>query len=391
MNRILITTLVILLGSATTLRAADDKAEGIAWHDDFDKAMALAAKDGKPLIAYFTFDTCFWCKKLEKACYFDADVVKQSKNFVWVKVDRDKTPEIPKEFNVSAYPSLLTLGTKKENIYRFQGFHEKPEFTAQLDKAQKRYDLYKNGKDWDGKESRPAKITEEGTIETIKAASSDVATGIVSLGDFLWVAHMSKTGATRLYKLDAKGKIDATYELKEYLNGLCTDGKDLYGVSSSWTAGGPIVRIDPATGKVAATIVTEANKKNKHYGANGIAWRDGKLYVLEGLNGVINEVDPKDGTVGQEINLKTPWLVGLAFDGKHFVVGSKTHLMFFDPEKNELVRKVAVNYPLRGIGVKDDAYYLMEQPTFGFGRKHETIQIWPKETVVYKLTLGKKD
>ena len=30
---------------------------GIAWERDLDAAKAAAAKDGKPVVAYFTFDT----------------------------------------------------------------------------------------------------------------------------------------------------------------------------------------------------------------------------------------------------------------------------------------------------------------------------------------------
>ena len=61
--------------------------------------------------------------------------------------------------------------------------------------------------------------------------------------------------------------------------------------------------------------------------------------------------------------------------------------MEFDTESGKLIRKTASNYPLRNVAYDDDQILLMEQPVFGFGPKHERIQVWPQKTVIYRLTL----
>ena len=73
-----------------------------------------------------------WCERLEEEAFTKAAVVARSKRFVWLLVNRDRTPEVPKRFNVSAYPTLLTLGDGLEKIHRFQGFRKAAEVLAEL-------------------------------------------------------------------------------------------------------------------------------------------------------------------------------------------------------------------------------------------------------------------
>lgn len=374
--------LSLLLILATTAAAAADekKAPAIQWAADLEAAMKQSAKDGRPVIAYFTFNACVWCKRLEKACFYDPDVVKLSRQFIWVKVNRDNTPEIPKRLNVFAYPSLLTLGKESENVYRFQSYQLPPEFIGNLKQALKRYDLYKQGKDWMLPPQRPESIIADRRIELLTAPTDDVPGGIASMNDVIWVAQ------GELYKLDAvSGKVLAKHSLPASVGDLCTDGKMLYAVTYGWTAGRPIYVIDPSTGKVTREIITEANKKNRSHGAKGIAWRDGRLYVLSGMVGKVFAVNIDTGAILDETQLEGRWLAGLDFQGDTIITGGREHLWRFEAKTGKLVRKIACNYPLRNVAAGVDSVLLMEQPIFGFGRKHERIQVWPQETKIYRV------
>jgi len=306
-----------------------------------------------------------------------------SRKFIWVLVDRDKTPELPKKWNVSAYPSLIVLGAKQEKVHRWSGFLEPKPFLAQLEEGLRRYALYKDGKEWDTPTARPEKLCDEGTIETIKAPGDDVPSGLVVIGGNLLVAQGGKINVLVL----KTGTWGRPLPLAEGIVALATDGKALWGAHYGWTAGKPIYELDPVSAETSREIVTEANKANSSMGTNGLAWRDGKLLVFEGMRGRISEVDPKTGEVARTIETKQTWLGGLAFDGKQFVSSSKTHLLFFDADSGELKRKVAVNYPIRSIAAHDGALWIMEQPVFGFDKDNRPVRVWPKETVIYKLTL----
>lgn len=148
--------------------------------------------------------------------------------------------------------------------------------------------------------------------------------------------------------------------------------------------------IDPRTGKTIRTIVTAANQEKKVHSTRGIAWRGGKLYVLSGMSGVLHEVDPHTGAVTREINSAEKRLCGLDFDGRHFMAGTRTHLVLLDPKSGEVVKKVPVSYSLRNVAFHQGAFYLLEQPIFGFDKQHQRIRVWPKQTVIHKLTLERE-
>ena len=105
------------------------------------------------------------------------------------------------------------------------------------------------------------------------------------------------------------------------------------------------------------------------------------------MRGVLSEVDPETGAVTRTVQAEARWLSCLAFDGTHFVAGSREALFWIDPETGKTVRKVPVHYPVRAVAFHGGAYYLMEQPVFGNDVKHERVRVWPKRTLVYKLTL----
>ena len=375
--------LVLLLLVVICPKARADETQeskpSIDWVKDFETATTMSAKDGRPVIAYFTFNACVWCKRLEKACFDDPKVVQISEEFIWVKVNRDDTPDIPKRLNVSAYPSLLTLGKDQENIFRFQSYQEPPEFIGNLHAALHRYGLYKEGKDWMLPPKRPDRVVDQGLVNLIKAPSDVVPGGLTVLENSVWVAQ------GELFQIDVKtGRVAAKYPLPSSVGDLCTDGKQLFAVTYGWTAGKPIYVIDPTNGKVVREIVTESNKKNGSHGAKGIAWHNDRLHVLSGMVGKVFEIDSDSGEIVGETQLEGTWLSGLDFHRGNWITGGRTHLWEFDFKTGKVLHKVTANYPLRNIAAHADDVLMMEQPIFGFGRQHQRIQVWPQETLIYR-------
>jgi hypothetical protein len=308
-----------------------------------------------------------------------------SRKFIWVLVDRDQTPELPKKFSVSAYPSLLVLGKDDENIHRWAGFRKPPEFLPQLEEALKRYELYAAGKPFDVPTPRAAKICDTGDVTTLKAPGEEVPGGVAQVGGSTWVALGEK-----LHRLDTKtGAVQKTVEHKRILGGLATDGKLLYAADYGWNVGEPILVLDGETGETKRTIVSESMKKNKGGHTRGIAWRDGKLHLLWGSRGTIYEVDPETGEVAAERKTGETWLAGLAWDGARFATATAKDLLLLDGDA-KAQRKVALNYPVRAIGRAEGAWLLLEQPVSGFDRKHQPVRVWPKETLIHRLALTKE-
>jgi hypothetical protein len=333
----------------------------------------------------------------------DAAVVALSKKFIWVEVNRDHAPggDIVKRFNVSAFPSLMTINQKSEEIYRFQAYMKPPAFVGELNEALRRWGLYKRGKAWDEPKPRPEKICNEGSIEAFPAPGAGVCGGMALVGGDLLVAQWPdripganeegrEQQAATLYRIDpSNGSVKSKAPIPMAIADLCADGDVLYGIESGWTAGLPIHELDAATGRSLRAIVTEENKKNKAYGARGITTYQGRLFVLDGMVGIIHEVDKATGAIVRTLKTGEKWLAGLATDGDLLVAGSRTAIVWVKPETGEVVRKVPVNYSIRALEASSGVLYVMEQPVFGYDKDHRWIQVWPRprDTVVYKLHL----
>ena len=131
--------------------------------------------------------------------------------------------------------------------------------------------------------------------------------------------------------------------------------------------------------------MTEANKKNKYSGAFGLACHDGTLFALESM-GKLHRLDLATGAIEQTLDLGTPYVGGLDWDGQAFVVGSRTALHFVDARTGKVTKTLPVEYPVRALTCRDGRIYVLEQPVFGFNRKHEHIRVWPQKTVVHVVT-----
>jgi hypothetical protein len=309
-----------------------------------------------------------------------ATVVARSREFHWVVVDRDRTPDAPKRWHVSAYPSLLLLGPQEQNIHRFSGFKPADGFLVELEDGLRRWALFRDGKDWDAPRPRPEQPFRVPDGAVVPAPSDDVPGGVERLGDDLWVAQ----GRTAFALDPATGEIRRQLALPVVPQDLATDGRSLFVVDAAWTSGAPILVLDPKSGAVQRQIVTKANAGARSSGSRGLCWHDGKLFVLE-INGNVHRVDPATGDVEQSFTTGCNWVFGLASDGRQFATVGRTAVHFLDPRTLQPVGSVPSHYRLRAIGWDGKRWRILEQPEFGFGRAHEPIRVWPQRTVIWAL------
>ena len=128
MKKILI-LFVLVLGSLTT------QAQELKWHTDIKEATAIANKEKKPMLLFFTgSDWCGWCIRLQK------EVLKTPEFAAWAKdkvvlVELDyprrtaQTPEIKKQndelqhaFGIQGFPTIhFANGISQDGKVNFQG------------------------------------------------------------------------------------------------------------------------------------------------------------------------------------------------------------------------------------------------------------------------------
>lgn len=377
---------VLILAFVPACLAQDG--QHIRWVDDLGEALAASKQSGRPVIAYFTFDACSWCRKLEAETYSDPEVISRSRDFVWVKVNRDVTPEIPEQFSVTAYPSLITLGLNREKIHRFSGFRTPEQFLPMLDEALARYARYKAGEEWEPEPSRPDSICEAGEVELLKAPSEEGPSGLCVLDGDLWVMQRPV-----LYRMSIEtGRVLGEHRVdgEELAVDICTDGRSIYVALYGWSAGQAIRVLDPATGEIERRIVTEENNAFKAFATSGIEWLEGRLFVVS--SGEINVVDPETGVIERKFR-PGPRISGLtSHDGalvSGVAIGERTELVFFLPRDGTIVRRLPTNYGVRSVASDGVSLFLMEQPVWDYDKENRRVQVWPRigETMIHRLRL----
>jgi thiol-disulfide isomerase/thioredoxin len=111
---------------------------GISWGRNFDKAMALARAQQKPVIVDFWAEWCGWCHRLDKTTYADPTVVKLSHDFVAVKVDTEgskKDVAVAYRYEVMTLPTIMFLSPSGRPLMRVGGYQGPGQFPRTMEQA----------------------------------------------------------------------------------------------------------------------------------------------------------------------------------------------------------------------------------------------------------------
>ena len=131
---LLAVTVVLLCSVAVTSVGAARRPKKIAFFD-FKTGMKLQKKYTKPTMIHFTMGGCGWCTKLEKEVYVVPEVIKMSRNFVCIKVKRERLPEACQYYKVRGYPTIVFTDTKRKEAHRMVGFVPAERFLTQMKHA----------------------------------------------------------------------------------------------------------------------------------------------------------------------------------------------------------------------------------------------------------------
>lgn len=361
--------------------SGDEVAPGIEWLDDLVAAHLDADEHGRPILLYVRSTTCDKCDDMLEHTFTDERVVEAASGFTWVLMDKDKQRNELADFHVLGTPSVLVLGPKDENVYRFEGFKPPTVFLAELHRAQGRYELFMKGEAWDPRPPRPASLLTGRKLESVPLPINEPVHGVAFVEGKLFVVQQRN-----LFGLDAETlEWKTSFPLPQaQIRDICTDGKLIYVLPWGWSKGDPIYALDPATGSTVMKIGTKRNEKQKHYSAQGIEWFKGELYVLADRDRIY-VIDPVTGDIRISLKIDVP-TYGLAYDGESFVTVNQRGVHFLTPS-GQLERSVATNYPLGAIGFHDGTYYLGESEIRDHDREHRFSRVWPETFVLHEATL----
>ncbi len=132
-------------------------AEEVHWGEDLSAAFKNAEKSGQPVLVDVWAVWCVPCKHMDETTYRDPNIVALSKKFQTVKVDADLQKVFIERYRIDAYPTVLVLDGKGNEITRLMGLIGTEDMRRTLDAALAGYPRYL---EIHREKSDPAKLVE---------------------------------------------------------------------------------------------------------------------------------------------------------------------------------------------------------------------------------------
>jgi thioredoxin-like negative regulator of GroEL len=108
----------------------------VVWRTDYNSARKEATEKGLPLLIVIGSENCFYCKKLEGGPLRDNTITGQlASNFIALKIDATKEPNLAKALKVQLYPTVVVAGSDGK-IYAFiEGYIEADRLCEHMKRA----------------------------------------------------------------------------------------------------------------------------------------------------------------------------------------------------------------------------------------------------------------
>lgn len=100
--------------------ATQSEPEAIHWGEWGNDAFTASRSEQKPLLLTLSATWCHWCHVLDQTSYADPRIIRLiNSNFIPVRVDIDRRPDISRRYNQGGFPSVAILDDKGDLIAFF--------------------------------------------------------------------------------------------------------------------------------------------------------------------------------------------------------------------------------------------------------------------------------
>jgi thiol:disulfide interchange protein DsbD len=111
---------IVYAAGAAGARERRRSAEGFTWMSDEAEALALAAREGRPVILDFWAEWCVACKELDKTAWADPRVREEAGRFVAVKLDGTDGSEtfqaVAEKYGIVGMPTVVFIDPRGREV-----------------------------------------------------------------------------------------------------------------------------------------------------------------------------------------------------------------------------------------------------------------------------------
>jgi thioredoxin-like negative regulator of GroEL len=126
----------LVTAAALAYPSSAPAADPVAWRTDYNAARKEATEKGLPLFVVVGSDDCFYCRKLEGGPLRDPTVAAQlAGNFVSLKIDATREPNLAKALRVQLYPTIVLAGPDGKIHSFIEGYIDAERLNDQLKRA----------------------------------------------------------------------------------------------------------------------------------------------------------------------------------------------------------------------------------------------------------------
>ncbi len=111
-----------------------------AFSQDYNSALKTAQKENKPLVLYFFSKSCYYCTLMDSKTLADKEIAAiLKKDFVFLRVDVDKSEDLGRLYRISGTPSSWFLDSSGKRVGGIPGYVEARDYKHILDYVKGRH------------------------------------------------------------------------------------------------------------------------------------------------------------------------------------------------------------------------------------------------------------